>query len=71
MDAGGTMDPRIKSAGDARRELAVRSLLAPAILIVLLVAQAFAQAPATDIGTADRATIRGVIESQIAAFRRA
>jgi hypothetical protein len=48
----------------------VRSLLAPAILIVLLVAQAFAQAPATDIGTADRATIRGVIESQIAAFRR-
>jgi len=33
-------------------------------------AQAVAQTPAADIGAADRALIRGVIENQIAAFRR-
>lgn len=48
----------------------MQRLLASAVFIVLLAAQAFAQAPATDVGAADRATIRDVIEGQIAAFRR-
>jgi hypothetical protein len=37
---------------------------------LLLTQSALAQAPATDIGTADRGAIRGVIERQIEAFRR-
>jgi hypothetical protein len=41
-----------------------------AALLVLVAASASAQAPATDVGAADRGSIRGVIESQIAAFRR-
>lgn len=39
-------------------------------LAFFLATQALAQTPAIDIGTADRAAIRTVIESQIAAFRR-
>jgi hypothetical protein len=60
-DTGGLMRPRILG------------LLA---IFLLLPALAWAQAdpskaqPATDIGTADRATIRSVITDQIAAFRR-
>ncbi len=69
------MDPRIKSAGGARWESserigAMRRFLASALAILVLTAHAFAQTPAADIGAADRAAIKGVIESQIAAFRR-
>ena len=45
----------------------IRSIL---VALVLIVTPAAAQTPATDVGTADRGAIRGVIESQIAAFRR-
>ena len=40
------------------------------LLLVLAPGLAWAQAPATDIGAADRAKIRAVISDQIAAFRR-
>jgi hypothetical protein len=45
----------------------IRSIL---VALVLIVTPAAAQTPAADVGTADRGAIRGVIESQIAAFRR-
>jgi hypothetical protein len=45
-------------------------LIASLAFALSIVAQAFAQTPATDIGAADRSAIRSVIESQIAAFRR-
>ena len=45
-------------------------LRALVISIVLFAGAALAQAPATDVGSADRFAIRTVIESQIAAFRR-
>jgi hypothetical protein len=48
----------------------MRRLFVSFALAVALAAQSVAQTPATDIGAADRATIRTVIESQIAAFRR-
>jgi Domain of unknown function (DUF4864) len=46
-----------------------RVLISLAFLLALAT-HAFAQEPATDIGAADRAAIKGVIESQIEAFRR-
>jgi hypothetical protein len=45
-------------------------IFAPVVFALLLAGAALAQTPATDVGGADRAAIRGVIESQIAAFRR-
>ena len=45
----------------------VRTIL---LALLLVAAPALAQAPATDVGVTDRGAIRGVIESQIAAFRR-
>src|SRR5262245_63364968 len=45
----------------------VRTIL---LALLLIAAPAAAQTPATDIGAADRKAIRGVIETQIAAFRR-
>jgi hypothetical protein len=45
----------------------IRSIL---VALVLIVTPAAAQTPATDVGAADRGAIRGVIENQIAAFRR-
>jgi hypothetical protein len=46
-------------------------MIRTALLVFLLIAiPAAAQTPATDVGAADRKAIRGVIESQIAAFRR-
>ncbi len=47
----------------------MRRLIIFAILL-LAALPVRAQAPAVDVGGADRAAIRGVIESQIAAFRR-
>lgn len=41
-----------------------------AAVLLFITASAFAQTPAADVGAADRAAIKGVIESQIAAFRR-
>jgi hypothetical protein len=41
-----------------------------AFLLVFVGAAALAQSPADDVGPEDRAAIRAVIESQIAAFRR-
>lgn len=40
------------------------------LFLVLMAGAAMAQVPAADVGTADRGAIRGVIENQIAAFRR-
>jgi Domain of unknown function (DUF4864) len=48
----------------------MRRLLLSAVFILSLAVQGFAQAPATEIGVADRGAIKTVIESQIAAFRR-
>lgn len=45
----------------------VRTVL---LALLLVAAPALAQTPATDVGAADRNAIRGVIESQIAAFHR-
>ncbi|HUA51141.1 MAG TPA: DUF4864 domain-containing protein [Candidatus Sulfotelmatobacter sp.] len=47
-----------------------RWLFALIVLPVLGAAAAWAQAPATDVGAADRAAIRRVIGDQMAAFRR-
>lgn len=39
-------------------------------LVLTFAAPSFAQAPATDVGAADRTAIRNVISDQIAAFQR-
>jgi hypothetical protein len=54
----------------AARRKPMRRILAPLVLAFALAAHAFAQEPAADIGLADRAAIRDVIERQIEAFRR-
>jgi hypothetical protein len=48
----------------------MRRLLPSAVVVLFFTVAAFAQTPATDIGAPDRAAIKGVIESQIAAFKR-
>ena len=67
------MGPRIKSEGGSafeKEKAAMQRLLVLLALAIAFVASARAQTPATDIGAADRGAIKGVIESQIAAFRR-
>jgi len=45
-------------------------MLRAILFLVVMAGPAMAQVPATNVGTADRGAIRGVIENQIAAFRR-